>query len=299
MYIVYLIFTVLVFSTMEVAGRYISGSIPPMLMTFCRFSLASLFLLPFFISRKENMIKLRETSVRELAVISLIGILNVVLSMGLLQIAVHRGNASIPAIMISSNPLFIYIILFAWGLERDKFVLMRIIAGIIGISGIILFNDHSSLDNPLPALIFSIGASMIFAVYTILARKYVMKYGNLFVTTISFIAGSLIYIPLILIFEGFTTALFTHPNPLILLYMGIVVTGAGYLSYFKGLKSVKASRGSIVFFLKPAFALIFSIILLGESINYIQAVFLILIILSLFPRIRRRHSAVRYADSKN
>ncbi len=284
----FLIFTVIVFSTMEVAGRLFHHEIGPFLMTFIRFLLGTLIMLPFFIAKKDNLTKLMNIGAKEIIFIMLTGIISVFLSMGALQIAVHNGNASIPAILISSNPIFIYLIISIKNKSFNRNTLIKMICGIIGITCIIVFSAHSDFKNPLIAFSFSFIASILFALYTILAKNFVKKYGILFVTFLSFVAGTICYIPFIFIFNEHTNIQLSLNGILLLLYMGIVITGAGYLSYFKGLKAISVEKGSMVFFLKPVFAIILSIIFLSESINIIQIISILLILYAVSPVIKRK-----------
>lgn len=283
----FLIFTVTAFSTMEVVSRSVHTQMGPFFMTFARFLLGTLFMLPFFIARKENINKLTHLPLREILLIAGIGTLSVFFSMGALQIAVHNGNASIPAILISSNPLFIYIINGIRNRKFERALVIKLAAGIAGITFIIVFSPSHNFKHPIVALTFSFAASVIFAIYTILARNYVNKYGNLFVTFISFCGGTLMYIPFIFILGEHTSLSLSISGIISLLYMGIVVTGAGYLSYFRGLKAIAVERGSMVFFLKPVFAVILSVMLLGESVNTYQIIAMMLVLYAVFPKLKR------------
>ncbi|MCK4523597.1 DMT family transporter [candidate division WOR-3 bacterium] len=290
----FLVFTIIVFSTMEVAGRFFHHEIGPFLMTCIRFFLGTIIMLPFFIAKRDNLIKLKNIGAKEITFIMLTGIINVFFSMGALQIAVHNGNASIPAILISSNPIFIYLMISIKKKSFNKDTLIKMICGIIGIIGIIAFPTHSDFKNPLIAFSFSFIASILFALYTILARNFVRKHGLLFVTFLSFVAGTICYIPFIFIFNEHTSIQLSLNGILLLLYMGIVITGAGYLSYFKGLKAISVEKGSMVFFLKPIFAVILSITFLNESINIIQVFSIILVLYAVSPVIKRK---IKSADN--
>ena len=65
--------------------------------------------------------------------------------------------------------------------------------------------------------------------------------------------------------------------PLILL--GVLVTGFGYMFYFKAMDTTSVTTASMVFFIKPALAPIFALLILNESIsiNTIIGIALILI----------------------
>ena len=52
------------------------------------------------------------------------------------------------------------------------------------------------------------------------------------------------------------------------MYLSFLTTGVGYLTYFIGLSIVGASKGSMVFFLKPVLASIFAVIILKENVGF-------------------------------
>ena len=54
---------------------------------------------------------------------------------------------------------------------------------------------------------------------------------------------------------------------MLLLYLGIMITGLGYLFYFLAMEVSDAATASIVFFVKPALAPIFAVITLHEVIR--------------------------------
>jgi drug/metabolite transporter (DMT)-like permease len=50
-------------------------------------------------------------------------------------------------------------------------------------------------------------------------------------------------------------------------YLGIFCSGIAYITYMESLKLLTASKGSMVFFLKPVIASTLAIIFLGENLN--------------------------------
>ena len=64
----------------------------------------------------------------------------------------------------------------------------------------------------------------------------------------------------------------------LVVYAGIVVTGIGYFFYFKGIEESDATTGSMAFFIKPAIAPVFAIIILHETVLWNTVVGIILLI---------------------
>lgn len=57
-------------------------------------------------------------------------------------------------------------------------------------------------------------------------------------------------------------------NILVIIYLGVVVTGLGYLFYFLAMDETSATTASVVFFIKPALAPVLSLIILQENIPF-------------------------------
>ena len=64
----------------------------------------------------------------------------------------------------------------------------------------------------------------------------------------------------------------------LVVYAGIVVTGIGYFFYFKGIEKSDATTGSMAFFIKPAIAPIFAVMILHETILWNTIIGIILLI---------------------
>ena len=154
---------------------------------------------------------------------------------------------------------------------------------ILGFSGIIFVirGDIPSLasgSNPTLGLFFGILASVTFALFTVLAKKQILTYGNMIFNTVSFIIGALLLLLISLLFGLDLTFELTGVNFIYILYLGIFVTVLAYVLYFAGLKNISTANGSMIFFLKPFIASGLSWLLLGERISLLQFLGIILIL---------------------
>ena len=90
-------------------------------------------------------------------------------------------------------------------------------------------------------------------------------------------------------------------NWLAVLYIGVVVTGIGYLAYFKAIEYSDATTGSITFLIKPAIAPFIAMILLVEHMLWNSYAGLILILaaslLNLFEN-RAQHRQVLMEEKR-
>jgi drug/metabolite transporter (DMT)-like permease len=251
--------TILIFSTLEVVTSTLKGIINPLQLTFIRFFIGGFILLPFVIMKKEKLNK------NDLLFFLGLGALNIFISMGALQLSIHMGKASTAAILISSNPIFVMFFSTLFLKEKvtfDKFAC--IVLGMAGIS-LIIYKGNTGGDTVL-SLTLALLASLTFGLYTVLGKLKSERLSTITMISISSILGSLLYIPVLLYFK---LPLFYVPQASILkvAYLGIFLSGIAYITYMEALKILTASKGSMVFFLKPVLASILAIIFLGESLN--------------------------------
>jgi len=273
--LLYLALTIVLFSTFEVASKQLSPFMGPTQITFFRFMIGGLVLLPFALVRiAAKRIKLAPVDFAKFAAL---GFVNIVISMGLIQLGLTYANASVCAILFSINPLFV--MLFARFILREKITAPKFAGLLFGVAGIvILFLDSMARKAAtLTGLILILAAAICFAFYTVLGKKIItQKVDSLIVTTFSFLIGSVFMIPIQLVIG---VPLVPDVSAVIpqLLYMSIMVTGLAYVTYFEGLSRLEAGAGSMIYFAKPALASLLAIIVLRETVG-IKLVFVMVFV---------------------
>ena len=263
----YLLITIILFSTYEVVSKTLVNKADPFQVNFLRFFIGGVLLFIILLVKGDIAIKLKE-----LGYVAVVGIINVVLSMNLLQLSLNIPNskASIAAVIFSSNPIFVTV--FAAIIDRERIRLYKVIGLMFGVFGVIMISINGmklgvlDLKSPLLAL----GSAILYGLYTVLGGKVSSKIGSLKMNSYSFILGSLALLPF-LIFFRLPVLKFDYSATYQLIYLSLLVTGVAYLTYFMGLSIIGASKGSLVFFLKPVLATIFSVIILRErvTINFV------------------------------
>jgi drug/metabolite transporter (DMT)-like permease len=221
--------------------------------------------------------------------VSLIGILNVCVSMLSLQWGVYFSEAGLAAIIMGSNPLFVGV--FAVIILREKMHLRTIVCMLFGLVGLslVIFGkvDISNAKNIYFGVAFSVIASVTFALYTVLSIKQIKKSNSLVFNAISFFAGATVLF--IYMLATGKVVLIPIGSPLLgLIYLGIFVTGFAYILYFQGLKKVSAAVGTSFFMLKPVFASMLAYLLLRETLTMIQIVGVCVVIVALSIQSMRR-----------
>ena len=252
--------TAILFATLEPVSAEISANVSPFAITFWRFIIGGLMLLPFaIIKMKKQNIKM---GLKDIAIITLLGIFFICISMITLQIGVGKAkaagfNPAIIAIIFSSNAIFT--ILFSLAILKEKMTTNKAIALLLGICGVLLCSDLSSGAN-LESVIYAVVAALTFSLYTVLSKKFMTKFGGIIQMGFGFVLGCvalLIFMLVMGIINPGDIAYKVLPytwnfgHVLILLYLGVFVTGLGYLFYFKGMEHGGALMASLAFFIKP------------------------------------------------
>ena len=255
--------TLIAFSSFEIAGKMIAGQINPFQMTFIRFMIGGLFLLPFAI--KELRARKFVLTYKDYLFFALTGTIGIVISMSALQYGILFTKASIAAVIFSTNPIFT--IPLACIILKEKLTMGKIISICISLVGIVFIFNPFGVNGDIKGMIFAFIAAVTFALYGIINKTRLARYGSTIINGFSFIIGSTLLLVGMLFFqipvlEGISSHNIAH-----LLYLGIFVTGIGYLCYFAAMKYTSAITTSMVFFIKPALAPVLAFMILGEKIT--------------------------------
>lgn len=243
----YILLTALLFTTLEPVSKLIADQISPLSMTFLRFLIGSLVLLPFAIAktRKEHI----RLTWQDLGIMALLGILCICVSMLLLQYAVLLAvSPANIAIIFSSNSVFT--IVFAAFILKDKITPMKLLAVGLCIAGVLVCTDFSGQTNPM-SVVLAVLSALSFSLYTVLSKKFMVKYSGIIQTGFSFFFGSIALLMVLLLMRVDIVSQIDSGNIWHLLYLGIFVSGFGYWTYFQAMHKTSAMAASLVFFIKP------------------------------------------------
>ena len=273
---IFVIITAFLFGSMEVACKVGGASLDPFQLTFLRFAIGGLVLLPFAI------VEMRRRKVRisgkDLLQLAGVGTLGIPISMVLFQMSIMSSNASTVSVLICTSPFFVMLFAHLYTdekLNREKLTVLGI--ALIGIVFMLRPWDVQE-GNSMSGMVLMLLAAFFFGAYTVAGKPLVSRMGLMAQTSFSFLIGSLILLVIIL-FMGRPVLAGVPDNLPIILYVGIMVTGLGYFCYFKSIAMSDAATGSFAFFLKPAIAPVLARIILGETIlwNTVAGIVLILI----------------------
>ncbi len=278
----YIFLTTIIFSTMEIALKLVSGIFNPIQLTFTRFFIGGLFLVPFAI----HALKKKHSSVskQDLLYFAFLGFIGIFISMMLYQLAVQNTKASVVAVLFSSNPVFVTILAFV--LLKEAIHKNNVIALIFEVIGTIIIINPLNVKLSVTGIILSIAATLTFALYGVCGKKKCAEYGGIVVTCFGFLFGGLELLVLIGVTHIPSVAQWFSSNGLaifanvpifkgyslsvlpIALFIFIINTGVGFACYFMAMEKTSAKTTSLVFFFKPILAPILALIILHEAIPF-------------------------------
>ena len=244
--IIYMVIAIFAFSTYEVVTKTMASSINPYQLTFVRFLIGGLILLPISLTDIKKR-KLRFTK-KDIIWMVFLGFLLVFVSMNMVQFGINFISASLAAVLFSSNPLFISALSTVF--LKEKLSLKKLVGLLIGVGGVVVtfMNALSSNDqNFVLGIVLIIVATIVFSLYAVLGKKESLKFGSVTVTSFSSIFGCITMIPLLAaqnISPFDFDALSILPQ---LIYISVFVTGIAYFCYFSALSKLDTSLGSMAF----------------------------------------------------
>lgn len=277
----YIILATFFFSTMEIALKLSAGNFNAIQLTFLRFLIGGIVLLPLALSETKK--KKTKFHAKDFGFFFLTGFICVIVSMILFQLGVVYAPASTVAVLFSCNSVFV--VLFAFIFLREHIHKHTILSIIVSVAGMMVIINPLHMAASAAGVIFSLGAAVTFALYNVVGRTRSDRFGGITLTCVSFLFGcaemlvliGISHIPAVALWcRGAGLSLFAS-IPIFtgislqsipgLIYVGIFVTGLGYTFYFLAMENTSAATASLVFYIKPVLAPLFALAILHEAIT--------------------------------
>ena len=247
-----------------IVGRLVAGHIPPVTLSFLRWSLAFLMILPLawkHLARDWGAIRSRLGTMILLSLAG-IGVFNT-----LQYWALEHTLALNTLLLQSSGPLFVAVwSMILLGIRLTLAQLGGIALSLTGVLVILLHGDLTALANiqfNKGDIIFTV-ALAIFGFYSALSLKRPEVHGLSF-AAFTFGCGAACLIPL-LIWELLSRPVMQldTPNLLALFYVAVFPSTLAYLCFNRGVQLIGANRAAPVFHLVPVFGTVMAMVFLGE-----------------------------------
>lgn len=251
-----------------VLARAMHASIPPLTLSFVRWVLALLILLPFGLRPAWQQRTLWLPYWRRLLVLGVLGVgcYNSLAYWGLQYTAATNAvllNSFIPILIVLFGALF-------FGLAISK---RQVIAVLISFAGVLLVISHGEWARLLTlsinhgdAIVFS--AMIIWAIYTLLLRGLPAGLHRIGLLTVLVSIGLLSIFPFFL-WERASGASVSLNSATVMtfVYVGTLPSVAAYYFYNLGVSSIGPAKAGMFIHLMPGFGAVLSMIFLGEALQ--------------------------------
>jgi drug/metabolite transporter (DMT)-like permease len=255
-----------------VLGRFIVGHVPPMTLSFVRWTGAFLILLPFAAGHLARDWPLIRKNAALMALLALVGFsaYNTMAYYGLQYTTAING-----LLLQSIGPLFVALWTFA--LFGDRLTLRQAGGICVSLSGVVVIICHGSLA-VLVGIAFNRGdvwfviALVFYGFYMAMLRKRPPIHPLSFLA-VGMGGGAVFLIPLVVLeIASGRTMMFDAESILSFAFICIFPSLLGYLFLNRGIELVGANRAAPFIHLVPVFGSVLAIVLLGERFELYHAV---------------------------
>lgn len=272
--------TFIIWGTQHPPIKLLADRLDPFLFNFLRYSIAAIALLPFVVRNKTNLEK------KNLPAFLLLGF--ILFLYGFINVSgVKLSTATNNAILLNSWPLFV--IFAAPFLIGEKIFKKDIVAALIGFAGVVLVvSQGNDIENLIKSEFFKGNVLILIsgfctAIYSILSKKYIAKYGSLNITFYAIAAAAIILFLFFLITNKiFLINQINLNSLLLLLWVAIPTTAFTYVVWFKTIDKIGLVKTSSFFFLIPISGILSSVIFLQEKITYFTLMGTLLILTGIY-----------------
>jgi drug/metabolite transporter (DMT)-like permease len=260
-------FAMLSWSANAVVGRAFAGIVPPATLSFARWIVALLVVLPFAI---REVLTLRRVIRRDWRILAALGVIGIVGSNMLSYSALQYTTAINSGLLNSVGPVMILAATVAFFGER---VTPRQIAGITaslaGVAVIVLRGDPATLfalELNRGDLLMLIGIA-VWSAYSIMIRYRPSELSPLALLTVLFATAAVVTFPMHLHSAADQPVTLTVPIVLGFLYVGIFPGVLSMLCWNRGVQQIGPNRASIFTHLMPFFSALLAMVFLGEQLH--------------------------------
>ncbi len=279
--------TALCWAGNAIVGRLAAGHIPPVTLSFLRWSFAFLIILPFAWKHLKRDWGTIRAGLGTMIFLSVIGIS----AFNTLQYwALEHTQALNTLLLQSAGPLFVAVwSLILLGVRLTLAQAGGIALSLIGVLVILLHGDLTALTSiefNKGDIIFT-AALAIFGLYSVLSLKRPQIHGLSFVG-FTFGCGAVCLVPL------WIWELFTRPamqldaaNLLSLFYVAVFPSTLAYLCFNRGVQLIGANRAAPFFHVVPVFGSAMAIVFLGEHPQLFHIIGFALVLTGVFVASRK------------
>lgn len=272
---IYLLLASFLWGTSFIAGKFAYETLDPALVVLFRLIIAGGILFPITL----RFIKENSQSKVNWRKIALLGFLTYPATFLLQFIGLQYTSASSAATMIGIEPLMV--ILVGQFFFKEQASLTIWLLGTIAFIGVFLLVGLSDSEEiSLIGCLLVLASTIVVALWLRLSKSVLGNLNPKVYTALSLQLGTLIGLPFMLLLVKDWNINFSYSSIIALLYLGIGCSLFANWTWNKGLSETETNKSGIFLALEPVFGVLFSIILLNDSLSFTSWVGVALVILS-------------------
>ncbi|GAA0288980.1 drug/metabolite transporter (DMT)-like permease [Gracilibacillus halotolerans] len=266
-----LMLTALFYAGNLVVGKPVTSEIPPIFLSFIRYIISLLVVLPIGL-REFN--QHRSLFVKEWKAIIGLSVTGIVLFNIFVYTALQYTSAINAGIMEASTPVFtllLSIILLKESVQRRQFI--GIASSLIGVV-LIVTKGSLAIITGLEfnrGDIFMLAAMISWSFYSILIRQHMWKFPAYGVLMALFIVSLVLFTPMLALEWDQIKTISWSPSIIAgVLYLGIFPSLLALIAFNIGVRELGPTRASVFLNLVPVFTLIGAVVFLNEKATWLQ-----------------------------
>jgi drug/metabolite transporter (DMT)-like permease len=276
-------FVILVASTFLMGSSFVSGKIllsegfAALMLVGWRFLVAALATLPLVALDDRRFLAALfppKATLRDAALVIVIGVLQTAAVMGLLFVAMRSISASTAAILLFTNPIWVAVLgrlFLGESLHRGR--VAGLACGIVGVALAIGINSNAqSSPTALIGEIIGLGSALCWSAATIINKRANLPFGSWALSFWQMLVGSLVILAIAYGLGQHWPTGTTHAQWGWFIWLAIPASTGSFGLWFVALKRGGATRTSGYLFLAPVFTVVLSWFVFGTSLSWLQAV---------------------------
>ena len=207
-------------------------------------------------------------------------------------LSIEAASVPVAATLMYTAPIFVLLTSFLFGFERSNWFKWGCIAGVL--VGIILLTGAYNIETLSASFLGTaagLGAGLSYAVFIFGFKNASLNGRPQATLTIAFFSFCLILF--LFMDRGAAADALTSSDIGWFVLLGLVGAGVSFILYVIGIQRTAASTASMVAMVEPVTASLFGVLILGDRLNFIQLLGMVLILVTITVL------SVKQSDSKD
>ena len=254
------LFTVMMWSMNLIYAKYLADKLTPEEISFSRWSIASLAMLPFILKELINKFQLVLKSWKLIVSMALSGIGGLNL---LVYYAGRTASATNMSLLSILGPIFLIVLSHQQISFKQKAGVLITVFGAITIILNGNFNELSTFQFVIGD-VYMLGSAFLFAVYALIQKNAPTNISPLLLLFAASFVSTLIFMPAAM--PALKTIRLLPTNVwYVLIILGIINSFLAYLCWDKALQKIGAITAGALYYTMPAFTMFFSYLFLNDK----------------------------------